>query len=177
MVHAHYGRHARTHGRKSAMRALAVVAIGGSALGLAGAPALAAAGGTGHTVTMTEHQHGTFTDDEATNPCTGAPGVATFVGNAVEHVTFFPAGDEVWATFTETGKVTVVWDGVSYSGHATAWGNFNLNERNTNSTFTLTVRVTAADGTSVLGHETTHFGTNANGVVTAEFDKLSFTCG
>ena len=62
------------------------------------------AGGTGHTVTTTAHQHGTFTDAQATNPCTGAPGVATFVGNSVVHETFFPDGDEVWATFTETGR-------------------------------------------------------------------------
>jgi hypothetical protein len=140
------------------------------------APALAAAGGTGHTVSMTEHQHGTFTDDEATNPCTGAPGVATFVGNAVEHVTFFPAGDEVWATFTETGKVTVTWDGVTYAGHATAWGNFNMNEKNANQTFTLTVRVFAPDGSSVTGHEVAHVALNAGGVITVDFDKVSFTC-
>jgi hypothetical protein len=142
----------------------------------AATPALAAAGGTGHTVTMTEHQHGTFTDDGATNPCTGAPGVATFDGNAVDHVTFFPAGDEVWATFTETGKVMVTWSGVTYTGHATAWGNFNMNEKNANSTFTLTIRVYAPDGSSVLGHEVTHFALNAAGVITANFDKVSFTC-
>jgi hypothetical protein len=94
----------------------------------------------------------------------------------VEHVTFFPAGDEVWATFTETGKVTVTWDGVTYTGHATAWGNFNMNERNANSTFTLTVRVFAADGSSVVGHQVSHFTLNANGVITVEFDSLSFTC-
>ena len=146
------------------------------ALALAAGPAFAATGGTGHTVTMTETQHGTFTEPGATNPCTGAPGVAVFDGNAVDHVTYFPAGDEVWATFTETGKVTVVWDGVTYSGHATAWGNFNMNERNSNSTFTLTIRVYAADGSSVLGHEVTHFGLNANGQVTASFDKVNFVC-
>jgi hypothetical protein len=141
-----------------------------------GAPLALAAGNPGHTVTMTEHQHGTFTDDQATNPCTGAPGVATFVGNSVDHVTFFPAGDEVWFTFTETGKVNVTWDGVTYSGHATAWGNFNLNEKNSNSTFTLTIRVSAADGSSVIGHEVTHVTLNANGQITVNFDKISFNC-
>jgi hypothetical protein len=158
------------------MRALAIGALTAAVFGLAAAPALGAAGGTGHTVTMTEHQHGTFTDDGASNPCTGAPDVATFVGNSVDHVTFFPAGDEVWATFTETGKVTVTWDGVTYTGHATAWGNFNMNEQNSNSTFTLTVRVSAADGSSVVGHEVSHLTLNANGVITVEFDSLSFTC-
>jgi hypothetical protein len=155
---------------------LAAGLLAGMMFALSPVSSFAAAGGTGHTVSMTEHQHGTFTDDEATNPCTGAPGIATFVGNSVDHVTYFPAGDEVWATFTETGKVTVTWDGVTYTGHATAWGNFNMNEKNSNSTFTLTIRVFAPDGSSVTGHETTHFGLNANGVVTATFDKVSFTC-
>jgi hypothetical protein len=147
-----------------------------AAILLTGGQAMAAAGGTGHTVTMTEHQHGTFTDDQATNPCTGSPGVATFDGNSVEHVTFFPGGDEVWATFTETGKVTVTWDGVTYTGHATAWGNFNVNEKNSNTTFTLTIRVFAPDGSSVTGHEVTHFALNAGGVITVNFEKVNFTC-
>lgn len=156
-------------------RGLAIGAVTGAVV-LAGAPAFAAAGGSGHTVTMTEHQHGTFSEPDATNPCTGAPGVALFDGNAVDHVTYFPAGDEVWSTFTETGKVTVSWDGVTYTGHATAWGNFNMNEQNSNSTFTLTIRVSAPDGASVVGHEVTHFGLNANGEITANFDEVSFTC-
>lgn len=156
-------------------RGLAVGAMTGAVV-LTGTPAFAAAGGIGHTVTMTEHQHGTFSEPDATNPCTGAPGVAMFDGNAVEHVTYFPAGDEVWSTFTETGKVTVSWDGVAYSGHATAWGNFNMNEKNSNTTFTLTIRVSAPDGSSVVGHEVTHLGLNANGEITANFDKVSFTC-
>jgi hypothetical protein len=153
-----------------------VIGVATVAVGLVAGPAFAAAGGTGHTVTMTEQQHGTFTDDGATNPCTGAPGVATFDGNMVEHVTFFPDGDEVWATFTETGKVTVTWDGVTYTGHATAWGNFNMNEQNSNNTFTLSLRLFAPDGSSVIGHDVAHFALNANGEITVNFDKMSFTC-
>ena len=153
-----------------------VVGVGVAAAALTGGAALAATGGSGHTVTMTEQQHGTFEEPEATNPCTGAAGVAIFDGNAVEHVTYFPGSDEVWATFTETGKVTATWSGVTYTGHATAWGNFNLNERNSNTTFTLTLRVFAPDGSSVVGHEVTHFALNANGVITVNFDKPSWTC-
>jgi hypothetical protein len=153
-----------------------VIGVAAAAFGLVAAPALADAGGTGHTVSITENQHGIFTDDQATNPCTGAPGGAVFDGNAVEHITFFPGEDEVWATFTETGKVTVTWSGVTYSGHATAWGNFNLNEKNTNTTFTVSLRLFAPDGSSVVGHEVTHFALNANGEVVVTFDKMSFTC-
>jgi len=153
-----------------------VIGVVAVALGLIAAPAFAAAGGTGHTVTMTQQQHGTFEDDEATNPCTGAPGVAVFDGNSVEHVTFFPAGDEVWATFTETGRVTFTSEGVTYSGRATAWFNFNMNENNSNTTFTLNIRVVAPDGSSIVGHEVAHFALNANGEITVNFDKMSFTC-
>jgi hypothetical protein len=85
---------------------------------------------------------------------------------------------EVWATFTETGKVALTdANGVSYSGHFTVWGNFNLNERNTNNTFTLTVRAAGSDGSSIVAHEVQHFALNANGVVTVDFDTMSLTCG
>jgi len=163
-------------GRIRLMAGGLVVGLGVAAAALTGGAALAATGGSGHTVTMTEQQHGTFEEPEATNPCTGAAGVAIFDGNAVEHVTYFTGSDEVWATFTETGKVTVTWSGVTYTGHATAWGNFNLNERNSNTTFTLTIRAFAPDGSSVVGHEVTHFALNANGVITVNFDKPSWTC-
>jgi Co/Zn/Cd efflux system component len=47
----------------------------------------------------------------------------------VNHVTFFPAGDEVWATFTDTGKITLLdSNNLTYTGHLTAWDNFNLRE-------------------------------------------------
>jgi len=164
-------------GRIRLMAGALAVGAGIAATVLTGGAALAAEGGSGHTVTMTEHQHGTFTEPDATNPCTGAPGVALFDGNSVEHVTFFPDSDELWATFTETGKLTVTWSGVTYTGHATAWGNFNVNEKNSNTTFTLSIRVSAPDGSSVVGHEVTHFALNANGVITVNFDKPSWTCG
>jgi hypothetical protein len=144
---------------------------------LVAGPAFAATGGTGHTVTMTSHQHGTFEDDGATNPCTGEAGIAVFDGNSVAHETYFPAGDEVWFTFTETGKVTFTSDGVTfYTGHATAWGNFNMNEQNSNETFTLTIHAVAPDGSTIDGHEVSHLTMNANGDITVTFDKLSFTC-
>jgi hypothetical protein len=150
------------------------VAVAG---GLVAGPAFAATGGTGHTVTMTSHQHGTFEDDGATNPCTGEAGIAVFDGNSVAHETYFPAGDEVWFTFTETGKVTFTSDGVTfYTGHATAWGNFNMNEKNSNETFTLTIHATAPDGSTIDGHEVSHLTLNANGDITVTFDKPSFTC-
>jgi hypothetical protein len=96
----------------------------------------------------------------------------------VNHVTFFPAGDEVWATFTETGKVTLTdSNGVTYTGHLTAWGNFNMNEKNANNSFTLTVMLAGSDGSSITAHEVQHFALNANGVVTVNFDRMTLSCG
>jgi hypothetical protein len=157
-----------------------VIATVGLGAVFAPAAAWAAPGGTGHTVSMTENIHGTF-DPGLTdpNPCTGAGIVsADAFGNVVMHETFFPAGDEVWATFTETGKVTIVdTNGVTYTGHLTVWGNFNLNEKNTNNTFTLTITLRGSDGSTITVHEVQHFALNANGVVTVDFDNMRLTCG
>jgi hypothetical protein len=159
-----------------AVLAIAVAAIVVTAPAFAGSP-------NGQTVTETDNVHGTFYEQGATNPCNGdtfngGQGIQ-FTGNLVDHVTYFTNSDEVWATFTETGSVQGTDDatGVTYKGHATAWGNFNMNERNGNSEFTLTIHLSGSDGSSITGHETTVFATNANGDVTVNFDKLNLTCG
>ena len=140
-------------------------------------PVAAAPGGTGHTVTITEHQHGVFTETNAVNPCNGHLITLTVDGNSVFHITFFPDGDEVWVTFTETGMFTAVDGDVTYAGHFTVWDNQNVNEQNSNSTFTFSVRAFGSDGSTIIGHEVAHFAMNANGDVTVTFDKPSFTCG
>jgi hypothetical protein len=171
----------RLLGRQAKLAGAAVLLAAG---GFAMWPAAAfAASPNGETVTQTDNVHGTFYEPNATNPCTGdtfnGGKGALFTGNLVEHVTFFTNSDEMWATFTETGKVVATDDGtgVTYSGHATAWGNFNLNERNTNNAFTLTIHLSGSDGSSITAHETTVFVMNANGNVTVSFDKLSLSCG
>ena len=135
------------------------------------------------TVTQTNHIHGVFAEPNFdANPCTGAP-ITNFsaFGNVVEHETFFIEDGqvtEVWATFTETGKVSATdANGVSFTGHFTVWGNFNLNEKNTNNTFTLTVKLAGSDGSSITAHEVQHFALNANGTVTVNFDRMRLTCG
>jgi hypothetical protein len=168
-------------GRKAKLSGAAVLVIAG---GLAMWPAAAfAASPHGQTVTQTDNVHGVFYDPGATNPCTGdtfnGGQGAVFTGNLVNHVTFFTNSDEVWATFTETGKVAGTDDGtgITYSGHATAWGNFNMNERSQNSAFTLTVHLSGSDGSSITAHETTVFVDNGNGDITVNFGKLNLTCG
>jgi hypothetical protein len=104
-------------------------------------------------------------------PCTDEPATITVTYNGVFHINSLPDG-EFWTTFTETGTfVAVPVDPTqpTLTGRFTVWGNFNLNERNQNSTFTFTVR--ASDGT--VFHETAHFTMNANGEITTLFDKPS----
>ena len=59
---------------------------------------MAAAGGNGHTVTETVHQHGTWTEDGDTDFCTGAEISPIITGNEVEHVTFFLGRENLIAT-------------------------------------------------------------------------------
>jgi hypothetical protein len=168
------------HGGRKLRLALLVAGVASLGALLAPAAALAAPGGTGHTVTMTEVTHGVFDSGlSGPNPCSGADIVSVDAsGNVVDHITFFPADDEVWATFTETGKITLLdSNGVTYTGHLTAWGNFNLNERNSNNSFTLTVMLSGSDSSAITAHEVQHFALNANGVVTVDFDRMNLTCG
>jgi hypothetical protein len=163
-----------------ARRAILAVGVVGLAVLLAPAAAGAAPGGTGHTVSFTDHIHGAFTEPAFdTNPCTGAA-ITSFDadGNVVAHVTFFPAGEEIWATFTETGKVTIVdSDNVTYTGHFAAWGNFNVNEKNSNSVFTVSITLVGSNSTTLTAHEVVVFALNANGVATVDFDTFRLTCG
>ncbi len=167
-------------GGRKLRRALLVAGVVGVGALSAPAAALAAPGGTGHTVTMTEVTHGVFDAGlSGPNPCSGASIVSVDAsGTVVNHVTFFPASDEVWATFTETGKITLLdSNNVTYTGHLTVWGNFNMNEQNSNNTFTLTLMLTGSDGSTITAHEVQHFALNANGVVTVNFDRMTLTCG
>src|SRR5262245_12583361 len=145
-------------------------------LALSASLVTAAPGGTGHTVTSTQHEHGVFTD-VGFNPCNGHLITVTIEGNSVTHVTFFPDSDELWFTFTETGNLTAVDGDVTYTGHFTVWDNQNVNKQNANVTFTSTIRAFGSDGSTIIGHEVAHLTMNANGDVTVLFDKPTFDCG
>jgi opacity protein-like surface antigen len=146
------------------------------------AASASAASPNGQTVTITEHQHGTWTEEGDTDFCTGAPVTPTITGNAVNHVTYFTNSDEVWGTFTEEGTVVGEIGGLTYTGRITVWGNFNVNERNSNNTFTSSVRLSATDDQGVVhtevGHEVAHVSFNALDPVhpVVSFDKMYFTC-
>ncbi|GAA4354640.1 hypothetical protein [Microbacterium rhizosphaerae] len=159
--------------------ASAALALG---MGMAGPAAFAAAGGTGHTVTQTFHQHGTWVEPGDTDFCTGQTIAPTITGNEVSHVTYFTGSDEAWGTFTETGRATAVINGLTWSGKITIWGNFNVNQKNHNNTFTATFKLSATDPQSgavytEIGHETMHMGWNAvSDQPVVSFDKMWLTC-
>jgi hypothetical protein len=147
-------------------------------------PAYAAAGGIGHTVTMTENVHGTWTEPGDTDFCTNETVTPRITGNSVLHVTFFPRGDEAWGTFTETGKASFLQPstGLTFSGRVTVWGNFNVNNKNSNSTFTANFSLSAVDSLGVthyeVGHQVAHIGYNAVDPSSpiVSFEKMSVTC-
>ena len=146
---------------------------------LAAGAALAAGRGT---VTITQHDHNEVVFSEhVTNPCTGEPGTLTAVAaNEVFHITFFTNGDELWVTGTDEGTATFTPDdpnGVSASGHFAAWFGESLNEKNDVSHDTFNLQLRATDGSHIVVHEVAHLSTNAAGVVTVNFDKMSVSCG
>jgi hypothetical protein len=162
--------------RRTSLLALAVL----TPLGLVGAaaPAYSAPGGTGHTVTSTDNFHGTMSFQDV-NPCTGNTLNIETTSNIVEHTTLFPASGEVRATFTQEDKVVATdpATGVVYTGHATFWGNFILNQSTSTSTFTGSITVRGSDGSVVKYREVDHFTLAANGEVTVSFEKPRLTCG
>jgi hypothetical protein len=143
--------------------------------------ALADAGGQGTFTSTTHDQNVPFFSMSVTNPCTGAPGTLNAVAaNEVFHVTYFTnGGDEFWLTGTAEGTATFAPDdpnGISASGHFAAWFGESSNNKNDvqHSTFSLTL--TNTDGSHVIAHEPMHLSTNAAGVVTVSFDKMSLSC-
>jgi len=139
-----------------------------------------AAAANHQTVTQTQLMHGSWVESGDTNPCTGDTIDVNATGNGVNHVTYFVEDGqptEFWGTFTEAFSFSFTDQGVTYTGRATVWGGFNQNEKNATNTFTFSIRGTGSDGSTVTGHETMHFGLDANGQVTATFDKMNFTCG
>ena len=151
---------------------------------LSAGAALADPGGQG-TVTITQHAHNVpLFSDPVINPCTGEPGTLTAIAaNEVFHVTFFTNGDdEFWVTGTDEGTATFTPDnpnGVSASGHFAAWFGESFNNKNDVQHDTSTFHLTGSDGLRFVVHETSHLSTNAAGVVTVNFDKMSqsLSCG
>ncbi|MDL9981547.1 hypothetical protein [Microbacterium candidum] len=150
---------------------------------IGGSMAFADTGGTGHTVTQTTHQHGTWTETGDQDFCTNATVNPTIDGNEVMHFTYFPyPADEMWGTFTETGQVTAHFNGLDWSGKINVWWGVNINRQNQNNSSTSSFRLTATDPItgrvySEIGHQTAHVGWNAvSQQPVVSFDKMTLTC-
>jgi len=145
---------------------------------------VASAGSPPGTVTFTQHDHNVvlFSDPSA-NPCTGEPGTVTGIAaNEVFHVTEFtaPGRDEFWVTGTDEGTVTFTPDdpnGVSASGHFASWFGESANNKNDVQHDIFNATLTGSDGSHVGVHGVDHLSTNANGVVTVFFEKMTLSCG
>ncbi len=153
-----------------------LLVIGVVAMALSAGSALAAAGGNSHTVTQTDNFHG-FQQTTDTNPCTGNTVDLSETSNIVNHMTYFPGGDEVWGTFTEEDKVTAVdEEQAGLHGPLHSLGQLQRQRAHANDTFTLSIHVTSADGVDLLPRSDPR-DVNANGTLTVSFDKPSLTCG
>jgi hypothetical protein len=161
--------------------ALRAVGLAGIFALLTTGAAMADAGGQG-TVTITQQfRNVPFFSMPAANPCTGAPGtIAATARTEVFHETFFTNGDEFWVTGTAEGTVSFTPDdpkGVSASGHFATWFGESANNRNDVQHDTGTFVLSGSDGSRVVVHMVDHLSTNANGVVTVNFNNFTFTCG
>ena len=72
--------------------------------------------------------------------------------------------------------VSAIPGGVSASGHFAAWFGESLNAKNDVQHDTFNLTLTNIDGSHVIVHDTSHLSTNAAGVVTVNFDKMSVSC-
>jgi hypothetical protein len=135
----------------------------------------ASAAGAG-AVSFTQTFHNatdTFTD---VVPCVG-PSDITITYDGVFHVTTLTSGigaGTFWVTGTQTGDITAVSQatGVTYTGHFAIWFGDNDNLRNDAETFTLNVKATGSDGSTLNGHLLGHVTVTATGV-TISFDHLT----
>ncbi len=131
---------------------------------------------TFHNVTQT------FTSGPmALNPCTGAPGVLTLTYNGVAHVTFLTSGVGAgtgWVTFTNTGDFTFAQqDGVTFTGHFTAWDGASFNLQNLAATGILEIHGTGSDGSTISVHAVMHMTVLLGPPPSLVVSFNNFTCG
>ena len=103
-------------------------------------------------------------------PSDGAssPALADVDGDNRNEAVFGTSDGRVHATFTQVGTfVAVPLDPTlpSFTGHFSNWGNFNLNGKTVNGTFTFNVHGTGDDGSTFSFHENDHFNAPPDGTV------------
>ncbi len=109
------------------------------------------------------------------------PATVTLTYDGAFHVTVLTSGVGMgtgWATFTGTGTFTLAQvDGVTFTGHFTAWDGQNFNLQNFAATAILVIHGTGSDGSSLTFHDVSHITVLAGPPpsVVVSFDKP--TCG
>lgn len=156
------------------VRATGAVAVAAAAFAVAGSsPAWA-----GGAQTFTEHVHGSapLDPDFGGNPCNGDPLSGTQEENVVDHETV--NGEDLRGTFTEEAwvDVTDIGTGVAFTGHFVVSGTQVLGPRSQSNTFVFSGRLNGSDGSSITGHEVTHFVLRSDGSVQVDFDKTRLSC-
>ena len=183
--------------------AISVSALAATVLGVSFAvtnPAFAGNGtptGGTHTQSLTLHFTGLVNDIgnggppppdpcDATQTLTGA-----YTVNEIDHMTWFPNDPtQVWSTGTDVGTVnatsvpgpSTTGSAVTYTGHTTQWFGFNSNQNNGESGFTITVKATGSDGSTISFHGVDHFlfsgfDSSGNPIITRQTQFKSATCG
>jgi hypothetical protein len=121
--------------------------------------------------TDTTHEHNaTETFVDVLPNCDGSGDLyeITVVYNEIDHGTAFTDGRS-HETFTQTGTFSAEPFADSslptYDGHFTIWGNFNVNGKTVNGTFTFNANGMGSDGSQLQHHETEHFNQRPDGTV------------
>jgi hypothetical protein len=129
--------------------------------------------------TFTQTFHNATQTMDIVNPCTGVAGTVSITYNGVAHVTLLTSGVGAgtgWATFTATGDFTLVQvDGVTFTGHFTAWDGQSFNLKNFAATAILVIHGTGSDGSSLRFHDVMHITVVPGPTLVVSFDKPS--CG
>ena len=143
------------------MRRVLVAVFTAFALALSAVPASAEGAGA---VSETIHLVNAPLVIPGTLVCTDPPIVGDLVGTqtGVIHTTFLTSGigaGTFWVTGTLQGDFTLVTATTTYTGTFVVWFGDNGNLQNQANTFTLNVKLTAPDGTTISVHQVGHLNT------------------
>ncbi|MBM3925745.1 MAG: hypothetical protein FJ320_07110 [SAR202 cluster bacterium] len=145
------------------------------ALAAAALFAFAAVGVASAQPPTTTTTHSPFSETFVDEVCNGEFAEITLEGKIVFHETVFDDG-RYHLTGTIVADFTWTQSGVTYTGHVTQWFGENSNKKNFNGTFTVNGQGKGSDGSKVSVKGVAHFTVNANGEVTAAFERFSIEC-
>jgi hypothetical protein len=159
-------------------KAAACAAVAAGLLAVTTTVALAS-NGAGTTTTTQQARNVLLFSNPAQNPCSGAAGTVTAVAKTEKFHITTQADGNFWVTGSAQGMVTFSPtdpSDASASGHFATWFGESSNEKNDVQHDTGTFQLWTTDGHHVVVKMKDHLSTNANGVVTVSFSKMTLTC-